>query len=162
MVSKIPRLFLCLTRTHHTSVSQERITAPSPKHDGLTLTTDALSVSVTCACTDLPHREAMMSGTEISFATETESVAMSVQAASENVEFVMIESSARLKTVLLKSVHVMPEILSDTETTGVRVGLGVGIESRRMKQQIDLPAPGSNGSDGVGNEGVVVNGGRRR
>ena len=38
----------------------------------------------------------------------------------------MIESSARLKTVALKSTHAMPEMPTETAITGVRVGAGVG------------------------------------
>ena len=44
----------------------------------------------------------------------------------ESVAFAMIESSARLKTVALKSAHAMPEMPTESAVTGVRVGAGVG------------------------------------
>ena len=49
------------------------------------------------------------------------------QTGSENVEFAMIESSARLNTVALKSSHEMPEMASATAAMGVRVGVEVGM-----------------------------------
>ena len=92
----------------------------------LTLATDALSVSVTCSCTDLPHLVAMTSGTATSFATETELDVEPSQIGSEKDALVTTEASAMSNTVPLNSPHVIPEMDIDTATMGMRVGLGVG------------------------------------
>ena len=78
------------------------------------------------SCTELPKVAAITSGTVTSFDTTTESDDASVHVASEKVAFFMIESTASVNTVALKSSHVIPAMPSDTETIGVRVGLGVG------------------------------------
>lgn len=90
-------------------------------------TTDVFSTSVTCSCTETPKAAAITSGTVTSFETETELDVTSVQTGSENVALVMIESSALSKTVALKSLQLIPKIVIDTATMGVRLGLGVGM-----------------------------------
>ena len=90
------------------------------------MVTDALRVSARCACTDLPHLAATASGTETSFATETELDVASSQIGSEKDALATTDASAMSKTVPLNSSHVIPEIASDTATTGARVGFGVG------------------------------------
>ena len=89
--------------------------------------TAAFSASVTYSYTEpWPPRAATTSGTVTSFATTTELAAASVHTASENVAFAMSESSARSKTVPLKSAHAMPETPTCMLTIGVRVGDRVG------------------------------------
>ena len=78
----------------------------------------------------------MMSGTETSFATETELDVESSQIGLENDAFLTIEASAVSKTVPLNSSHVMPEMDSDTATTGVRVGCGVGMGAVEVGDEV--------------------------
>ena len=56
----------------------------------------------------MPYEAAIASGTVTSFDTTTELDVTSAHVASEKVAFRMIESSARSKTVALKSSHVIP------------------------------------------------------
>ena len=89
--------------------------------------TDALSTFVTYACTlKTSYFETRTSGTVTSFITLIASAVTSVQTSSENVAFSTTESSASRYTVALNASHWRPDITSETETRGVRVGLGVG------------------------------------
>ena len=68
---------------------------------------------------------AITSGTDTPTDAKTQSDDAAEHVGSEKVAFSMIESSASVNTVALKSSHAIPAIPSDTATTGVRVGLGV-------------------------------------
>ena len=74
-------------------------------------------------CTETPYAAAITSGTVTSSDTETE-LEVSAHVASEKVELLMIESSARLNTVALKSSHVIPAMPSDTCIMSRRARVG--------------------------------------
>ena len=67
------------------------------------------------------------SGTAASFTTPIVLLVRFAQNSSEKVTLGTTESSASRKIVVLNSSYWMPDMTSDTEMVGMRVGLGVGV-----------------------------------